>query len=107
MEWDPYATEFKQQEDLAREAEEPFGSNDRNIYGILSSISGALDEDYIHNALTLKPGHLIAATMSSKRRPPVSKEELAHCWGIGINAATLTLKVTTQKGNRSALHPLK
>jgi len=28
MEWDPYATEFKQQEDLSREKEEPFDSND-------------------------------------------------------------------------------
>jgi hypothetical protein len=36
----------------------------------------------------------------------VTKEDLAKCWGIGLSAAAQTLKVTTQKGVRNAVHRL-
>jgi hypothetical protein len=49
---------------------------------------------------------LVAGTTSSHRRPDVRPDDLAQKWGIGKVQAANTLKVTTQRGVRSAIHPL-
>ena len=43
---------------------------------------------------------------SGKRHSSVSAEDISRRWGIGLVAAKQTLKVTTQRGVRSAILPL-
>jgi hypothetical protein len=44
--------------------------------------------------------------ISNDRHSKVSPEELARKWNIGIRTAKDTLKVTTQRGIRTAVHPM-
>jgi hypothetical protein len=50
--------------------------------------------------------HCIAATATGERHSSVTPENLARMWSIGIETAKRTLHVTTQKGVRTAVHPL-
>jgi len=43
---------------------------------------------------------------SSERHPTISSEQLSERWAIGLNQAKQTIKVTTQRGIRSAILPL-
>jgi hypothetical protein len=54
------------------------------------------------NALTVK--HVLASTGSTKRNFKISAEELSKLWGIGLLAASQTLKATTQRGIQNAVH---
>lgn len=49
----------------------------------------------------------VGAMDTRRSRHPVTKEELARKWGIGIEKAWNTLEVTTQKGVRKAIHPVE
>ena len=44
--------------------------------------------------------------ISKDRHPRVTPEDLSERWGIGLTNATNTIRVTTQKGTRSAILPL-
>ena len=48
----------------------------------------------------------VAATASQPRHPKVTPEALARRWDIGLTTAQRTIKVTTQRGIRSSLHPI-
>jgi hypothetical protein len=48
----------------------------------------------------------IASTNTSHRNPRINEELLSQRWGIGLETAKQTLKVTTQKGVRYAIGPL-
>jgi hypothetical protein len=53
-----------------------------------------------------EPGHYdIAQVRSTKRRGEVGHIALANRWGISLEKAKATLKVTTQRGVRNTLHP--
>ena len=47
----------------------------------------------------------IGVTVSHDRRHQLTKEGLARKWNIGLSQAEHALKVTTQSGIRSAVHP--
>ena len=47
------------------------------------------------------------AISSSARTSSTSKEELAAKWKIGLTQAAQTIRVTTQKGIRNAIHPIQ
>ena len=49
----------------------------------------------------------VDSMMSNQRHSTVNAEELSRKWGIGLETAKKTLKVTTQFGIRHALHPLR
>ena len=51
-------------------------------------------------------GVSIAATVTGERHTSVTAENLARMWGIGLETAKRTLHVTTQRGVRTAIHPL-
>ena len=55
---------------------------------------------------TTGTGTSIAATASSERHAKLTPEGLAKKWQIGLETAKRTIEVTTQKGIRTALHPL-
>jgi hypothetical protein len=44
---------------------------------------------------------------TQRRHSIVNAEELSRKWGIGLETAKKTLKVTTQYGIRHAIHPLR
>ena len=48
----------------------------------------------------------IATTVTGERHTSVTAENLARMWGIGLETAKRTLHVTTQRGVRTAIHPL-
>ncbi|KAI2506215.1 hypothetical protein MHU86_8250 [Fragilaria crotonensis] len=43
---------------------------------------------------------------SNERHPMISSKQLSERWAIGLNQAKQTIKVTTQRGARSAILPL-
>ena len=82
---------------------------------LLSTISCALDPRCLSalytQAITLHDAptgtvHGIGATFSSERHSSITAENLSRKWNIGIDTAKKTLQVTTQRGIRTAVHPL-
>lgn len=49
---------------------------------------------------------IAGAVLSMDRHAKITPEELSRKWGCGLETAKKTLKVTTQKGIRYAVHPL-
>jgi len=47
-----------------------------------------------------------SSVITNDRHSKVGPEELARKWNVGLQTAKDTLKVTTQKGIRTALHPM-
>jgi hypothetical protein len=119
--WDPYSETFEQQEGIVsrrREEEETGVAKDdktstRQIHAlsrrcetaaVFSDISSTLVDDAFVQGLinTVR----VSATKSTARHPEVKAHDLARRWGIGLDTAERTLKVTTQKGIRHAVHPI-
>jgi hypothetical protein len=48
----------------------------------------------------------LASTVSTRHNSSITKEHLAQIWGIGLQTASQTLKVTTQKGIGTPYTPL-
>jgi hypothetical protein len=46
------------------------------------------------------------AVISNDRHSKITAENLSRIWGVGLDTAHKTLKVTTQMGVRTALHPI-
>ena len=65
MEWDPCTSEFKQQEDQARDDEAGIDIAERQIFGVLSSISDVLEEECAHKVLFAEPKRVVGAIASS------------------------------------------
>jgi hypothetical protein len=79
---------------------------------VLRSISEALvDRSYrefpiIEIGATSRAKRNFHGLVSATRHSKVSPEEMARKWGIGIETAKETLRVTTQHVVRQAIHPL-
>ena len=83
---------------------------------VLLSVSSALSNKtmvprlvaVIKVATHIREGELeINSIESRQRHSTVNAEELSRKWGIGLETARKTLKMTTQYGIRHALHPLR
>jgi hypothetical protein len=83
----------------------------------LSAISPVLDSRcasslfanavLVHGALTgTRADACISAAFTSERHSSVNFENLSRKWNIGLETAKRTLQVTTQRGIRTAVHPL-
>jgi hypothetical protein len=48
----------------------------------------------------------VSSIMSNNRHSKVTPEEIARKWNIGINTAKDTIRVMTQRGIRTAVHPM-
>ena len=69
----------------------------------LIKISNTLEDGLFAEALE---AHVNVSSMhSSKQKQAVDAVTLSKKWGIGLEAAKKTLKVTTQHGVRTVLHP--
>jgi hypothetical protein len=112
--WDPHSDTFQHNESNALQSlKENDHLKDRSIcstkrhpstrnHTAMADISNTFDDKHF---LTLP--HTIASTTTATRNPHVDPEALAQRWGIGLQAARNTLKVTTQKGVRSTTHPIE
>ena len=48
----------------------------------------------------------VCAVITNEHHSKVMPEELSRKWSIGLQTANDTLRVTTQKGIRTAIHPM-
>ena len=71
----------------------------RNLYALYSSVVTVPDA-------STGTAYSIAATVTGERHSSVTPENIARMWNIGIETAKRTLHVTTQRGVRTAVHPL-
>ena len=79
----------------------------RRLYALYSSqvsVSGAATGPATVSGLDSDVS--IAATVTGERHSSVTPENLARMWSIGLDTAKRTLQVTTQRGVRTAIHPL-
>jgi hypothetical protein len=74
--------------------------NKQLLLNDLSCISSIFDDSY---ATTIN----VSMTSTTKRAPKITPEQLSQRWGIGLQAAKDTLKVTTQKGIRHITGPIE
>ena len=83
------------------------------VFATLTEVSPVLaDDDFITGLVqsvkttvkSAQAAHVAAA--KSTRYTPLTPDVLAKKWGIGVETAARTLKVTTQKGLRQAVHPI-
>ncbi|MGH3053527.1 MAG: hypothetical protein ACRDL7_00940, partial [Gaiellaceae bacterium] len=114
-EWDPYSLDFARQEKNIMERDGGLNECDSNdvafdsniVATVLSTVSSALIDDNVISTLESRVMvRNIEAAQSVNRRYAIKHEELSRRWGIGLETATRTLKVTTQKCIRNAVHPL-
>ena len=102
-EWDPHTSDFKDQESrltfqsgrLRKTGDESDNADDDRI------ISG-VSQNRLHEALV---GHVNVSGVESKRRKRLEPSVLAKRWGVGLETAARTLKVTIQRGIRTVLNP--
>mmetsp|Transcript_37601 Transcript_37601/g.53010 ORF Transcript_37601/g.53010 Transcript_37601/m.53010 type:complete len:1380 (-) Transcript_37601:246-4385(-) len=71
---------------------------------VLSEVSNTLNDDTFHQALVDQV--CISSAATSKRKGKLSPESLSSRWGIGLDTAARTLKVTTQRGIRTVANPM-
>jgi hypothetical protein len=112
--WDPHAESFELEEAKVSKMNQLDNRlltrslfalrQDCGTMAVLAGVNPTLlDGDFL---LDLQASVQVSATQSSTRHPEVKAHTLAQRWGIGLEAAQRTLKVTTQLGIRSAIHPL-
>jgi hypothetical protein len=72
-------------------------------------ILGGISPIYSHTMLATRVAQsvrIIAQVASKTRHSKVTPEHVARAWNIGLDRAKETLRVTTQKGIRYAIHPI-
>ena len=122
LEWDPHSLAFAERENQINNDMTPITS-ERNIFSLqstygckidnmLSDISPVFsDHQFLKDVqeTTLCTHNMaikVASTATSHRSSAITKEHLSKIWGIGLHTASQTLRVTTQKGIRNAVHPI-
>jgi hypothetical protein len=124
LEWDPHSEDFTHNElamsltDLsADQSLLPIISHDSipqepDINSQLSCISSVYSDTLFYQGIkenmqyTYQRAREIATKHSSNRCTGITKEALASLWGISLNTAAQTLRVTTQKGIKNSVHPV-
>ena len=113
VDWDPHSSHFKTEEQEAqnnRNISATFSSNeiDENTSVCYESdlhlgmISSTLNENRFINAVSRN----VSVTTAKPKTTTRNIEILSNMWGIGIDTAQRTLNVTTQRGIRTAIHPI-
>ena len=87
---------------------EPIHENTDDDYRILRDVSTALDlEAFARGIITSVNISDVGSTMITQRHSAVTPERISDIFGCGLETAKATLRVTTQHGVRSAVHPLR
>eukprot|EP00980_Cylindrotheca_fusiformis_P019228 scaffold6542_cov94-Cylindrotheca_fusiformis.AAC.1 len=107
-EWDPRADHLQHNQRVAmlqtmEELQNRFESESDHVLRSCSSIhTSAWEEDFMSKVQVTK----VSAMKSDSRQSVITAERLAQQFNIGLETARNTLKVITQKGLRSAVHPI-
>jgi hypothetical protein len=72
--------------------------------GLISAVHIATS--YREDIDKMEDEHKACAVISNERHSKVTPEELSQKWSISLQMAKDTLRVTTQKGIRTAIHPM-
>jgi hypothetical protein len=94
--WSPYSSHFEELESKA----------ERNISATTTECMEQCDNT-IHNLIEGEHVQGVAATKMISKRLFLQEHDLASRCGIGLKDAENTVKVTTQKLIRSAVHPIE
>jgi len=70
---------------------------------MLCEVSNALSDRTFLTAMVANVR--VSGVKTSDRRQGINAAQLARNWGIGLHVAEETLKVTTQRGIRTLVHP--
>jgi hypothetical protein len=109
--WDPTTTDLtdpipKQIEEVEVNGDQISTEYNESAH-YLASISSALTEGTLVNRIVKSVQiNTIMQVASNSRHTNVTPEHVARSWGIGLDQAKETLRVTTQKGLRYAIHPI-
>lgn len=116
--WDPSSEELEQQEHLKEtRLSNAAGSVSKLFYDRKSEISAVLllvsstlvDDNFVQGmeqSVRITSAVASSTVQTKSRHSTMEPMELSRCWGIGLSTAQKTLRVTTQKGLRTAVHPL-
>ena len=104
-EWNPHTVQLAAVQ--SAEAEDIFGDTEPGLAQISSVYCfNEMGENLrICRQISLVDVEARKTFISKERHPAVSSENLSEIWNIGLNQAKQTLKVTTQRGVRSAILP--
>ena len=129
--WDPYSKDFEENEraahvhDQYRLAEIETRCN-RVVSAVSTEADGLLfqhledavsglnleesddsEERQIENSAENSEERQVASISTENRAPEITEEVLAKRWGIGLETAKRTMKVTTQAGVRTIVRPME
>jgi hypothetical protein len=116
--WDPSSDKLEQQEriqetrlsNVAGTVSTLFSDRKSEISAVLSSVSSTLvDDDFVcgmEQSVWIMLAVASSTVRTKLRHSTMEPRELSHCWGIGLSIAQKSLRVPTQKGLRTAVHPL-
>jgi hypothetical protein len=112
-EWDPHDIQFAQQEEAYTDhngrLREPEAPQPHNLF--VSSVSSSTHYDEGESLLSALKSNVnvsnanVSGVKSSAKMNKVDAEALSQKWGIGIESARRTIRVSTQRGVRTVLHP--
>jgi hypothetical protein len=87
-----------------------FSDQKSEISAVSLSVSSTLvDDDFVcgmEQSVWIMLAVASSTVRTKSRHSTMEPMELSHCWGIGLSMAQKTLRVTTQKGLRTAVHPV-
>ena len=75
----------------------------RNIEAESDLVLGQISSCYLEAETNLR---IIASAVTTDRHSVISAENMSKKWKIGIETAKRTMQVTTQRGIRTAMHPI-
>jgi hypothetical protein len=107
-EWDPHTVHLAATQFVEAEMRISDNSDSEGLQQISSIYSLPAMAEAIANQRNIKAIDVEARKtfVSNQRHPAINHEILSERWNIGLNQAKQTLKVTTQRGVRSAILPL-
>ena len=76
-----------------------------NDFGQMVEDSACLHTSYVDLSADISDGRYVSAVVSDKWSSVITPEVLAHQWHIGLEAAKLTMTVTTQFGLHNIIAP--
>mmetsp|Transcript_24287 Transcript_24287/g.34810 ORF Transcript_24287/g.34810 Transcript_24287/m.34810 type:complete len:1184 (-) Transcript_24287:1334-4885(-) len=95
--WDPYSSDFQEQERIYQDSLESAPRANRHIAAF--TVNDFEVCDFIHQN--------ISGATTSRRKLQFSSSDLAKRWAVGDAIAEQTIKSTTQHFIRSAIHPIE
>jgi hypothetical protein len=116
--WDPSSDELEQQDciqetrmsNVAGTVSTLFPNRRSETSAVLLSVSSTLvDDEFVcgmEQSVWITSAVASSTVRTKSRHSTMEPMELSRCWGIGLSTAQKTLRVTTQKGLPTAVHPL-